>query len=274
MKRFDMDARKSGRLPALARLMAVLWLAALAPLASARQPDDRPVAGSIESSPARADSEDEDAWNKQQDALLARGDALLQQGQPEAAIREAFDPVIRAHESRYADESTVYYCVRTPAEALAYMVNVAVQNDREGTHRRGVALGSNWAYAYYGKGYALVELNRFDEAAHALDRALELSPHNPQFLTERGVVYRASRDWEKMLESNRNALEFIDIASPDDKRGIERARAMRGQGYALIELERLDEAEQIFRDSLEVDPGNALALDELEYIKQLRKSSK
>lgn len=46
--------------------------------------------------------------------------------------------------------------------------------------------------------------------------------------------------------------------------------ALRGMGFMLIELNRLDEAEQALRDSLKLDPGNDVALNELAYIRELR----
>ena len=41
-------------------------------------------------------------------------------------------------------------------------------------------------------------------------------------------------------------------------------------GFSLIELNRLNEAEQAFNQSLEIDPKNSVALNELAYIKKLR----
>ena len=41
---------------------------------------------------------------------------------------------------------------------------------------------------------------------------------------------------------------------------------LRGRGLALTELKRLDEAEAAYRDALALEPGNALATSELQYI--------
>jgi tetratricopeptide (TPR) repeat protein len=49
-----------------------------------------------------------------------------------------------------------------------------------------------------------------------------------------------------------------------------RAMALRGVGSSLIELKQLDEAEQTFLASLEIEPGNKLALSELDYIRRQR----
>jgi tetratricopeptide (TPR) repeat protein len=49
-----------------------------------------------------------------------------------------------------------------------------------------------------------------------------------------------------------------------------RARFLRGRGFALTELNRLDEAEAAYNDSLKIDPNNPIALRELQYIAGLR----
>jgi len=211
-----------------------------------------------------------DPWQAEQDKRVGLGDELLKKGQPEAAIREAFDPVIQAYEARYAGDGKVYFSSRDSAETLMYLLGVAAEHSRGEGRGDAVALGPTWSYGYYGKAYALIELNRFDEAAAALDRALELAPANSQFLTERGYLYRTSREWDMMLASNQAALEHAQL-TPESQRESVRARALRGAGYALIELDRLDEAEHHFRDSLKIEPKNQVALGELDYIKQLRK---
>ncbi|MEF9977498.1 MAG: hypothetical protein RR834_03235, partial [Thermomonas sp.] len=56
-----------------------------------------------------------------------------------------------------------------------------------------------------------------------------------------------------------------------NKRAI--ALALRGIGYSHVELGDLDAAEQAYLESLEVEPGNALAQRELEYIREQRKKN-
>ena len=48
------------------------------------------------------------------------------------------------------------------------------------------------------------------------------------------------------------------------------AVALRGIGFALIELQRIEEAEAAFHESLSIEPGNRVALHELAYIRELR----
>lgn len=52
----------------------------------------------------------------------------------------------------------------------------------------------------------------------------------------------------------------------------DKATLLRREGYALIDLNRLDDAEAAYNQSLKLDPGNATALGDLDYIRQQRAS--
>jgi len=49
-----------------------------------------------------------------------------------------------------------------------------------------------------------------------------------------------------------------------------RPLVLRGLGYTYIELQDLDRAEALYRQSLEIEPGNTTAERELEYIRRQR----
>jgi len=264
----------SRRCPLFVLVLAASLLATApgrAQQASPSAADAAPAPAAPIAAPADPEKVAQGEWQKQQDERMIRGNTLLKDKQAEAAIREGFAPVIEAFEARYGNDGKRYYSARTSAETLFYMLSVAADHGKGESNQDGVALGPTWAYAHYGKAYSLIELNRFDEAAEELDRALQLSPNNPQFLCERAYLYRATGEWDKMLQGYRSALTFIDMASPDDRKVFEEARALRGEGYALIELGDLKSAEKSFKKSLKLEPGNELALGELDYIKNLKK---
>ena len=48
---------------------------------------------------------------------------------------------------------------------------------------------------------------------------------------------------------------------------------MRGVGYSLIELGRLDEAEEVFNQCLDIDKDDQGAKRELKYIQQMREQT-
>lgn len=62
----------------------------------------------------------------------------------------------------------------------------------------------------------------------------------------------------------------LALAEKYPSQRVFRAPALRGIGFSLIELKRLDEAEDAFQKSLKVEPGNKIALHELEYIRDVR----
>lgn len=154
-------------------LSALLALALACPAVaqdSAAAPPDH--ADAVQDDATKADRAEQEAWQKTQDDRVMRGDALLKERQPEAAIRDAFDPVIQAYQARYTTDKD-YVCARTQEETLAYLLAAAAKMDKgTSSGKSTVALGPTWALAYYGKAYALIEQNQFDLAAVELDRAL------------------------------------------------------------------------------------------------------
>lgn len=114
-------------------------------------------------------------------------------------------------------------------------------------------------------GSARVEFGWGPEAEQALRRGLLMTPHNPMLAAEAGtalVMQKRFADVVVLADGVLNSGETLE-----DK---EHARLLRVRGYALVELNRLDEAETSYRDSLRFDPGNPTAPEELEYLRQLR----
>lgn len=123
--------------------------------------------------------------------------------------------------------------------------------------------------AHYYLGFACVALSKPEQALQFLERGRELEPTNPHFNFEMAHAFIRMKQPE-------NALAFYDAISeisPYVSR-LNLAVAKRGRGSALIALERLDEAEEAFRESLDCEPGNRLALNELIYISELKMGCK
>ncbi|MFT3762594.1 MAG: tetratricopeptide repeat protein [Pseudoxanthomonas sp.] len=196
---------------------------------------------------------------------------LIGENRHDEAIHDTLDPLIADFEAKYADPETRYYCPNTPAETLAYLVGAAAESDRgESKFKQTLAVAPTWAYAYYYKAYALLDLDRVEQAQPFLEKALHLAPMNPMFLSELGHLRRMRTDWEGSLAAYADSLDATATASTDEARKLDQARALRGQGYALIELGRLDEAKAKYRKSLKLDPGSSVAKGELEYLDKLK----
>lgn len=76
------------------------------------------------------------------------------------------------------------------------------------------------------------------------------------------------------LGRNAEALTALDafIAGHPALGDDQMALLQRKRGYVLVELDRLDDAEAAYKKSLDLDPGNATALSELDYIHSLTPS--
>jgi tetratricopeptide (TPR) repeat protein len=116
------------------------------------------------------------------------------------------------------------------------------------------------------------EIGRFDDAFRVLDKGMTMSVlvdlkfgnHLPLLASERALsLARLGRLPDALAAYD----EGLKLAAIDDKG---KARMHRGRGYVLTEMERLDEAEAAYRESLKFEPDNKIAKGELDYILRLR----
>jgi len=142
--------------------------------------------------------------------------------------------------------------------------------DAANRQEEAVAIGPTWAEALYVKSFALTELHRGGEALAALEAALSLAPSFSRYLAERGYMYQKAKDWRRALQKYEEAEGSVKLLTDRQAQVTERTRALRGQGYALVELGEIDAAERKYKQSLAIDPDDATSKKELDYIQGLR----
>jgi tetratricopeptide (TPR) repeat protein len=136
---------------------------------------------------------------------------------------------------------------------------------RESIKQQIVWRASAYPRAYYYLGFLAVRQGQFARAMDMLDAGYRLEP-NPMFLCEKAQVFvRGFRDYDQALSMFDRVLE-----RGNEVPGNIRALAFRGRGFVLIELGKLDLAEESFVESLSLEPGNEIARNELMYIENLR----
>lgn len=172
---------------------------------------------------------------------------------------EMLDGVIAFFENRYVTTNAACVSFETKADFQRFLTQSGLTN----------AIWLDWSYkqAYYFKAFVATELNEHEQALRLLDKVLLLSPDDVGALLEKGNIYNITGRPRSGLEQCRKAY---DLVKDVDARKAMAARALRGMGYAYVELRRLQEAEDAYRDSLKLDPENRIALEELTFIGALR----
>jgi len=116
-------------------------------------------------------------------------------------------------------------------------------------------------------GWTYFENEDFQSAHDAYAKGLLNDPDFNSLIMEDTLALAA-------LHRSPEALGQLDayLARNPDLPDEQMANALRKRGYVLIELERWDEAETAYKDSLKLDPDNETAQGELEYIAANRPS--
>jgi tetratricopeptide (TPR) repeat protein len=213
------------------------------------------------SSQAGVPGSSEDETQRQ---LLAQAMQMIKSGQSADAIAGPIAQVIAHYENGPGkDRGKRYYCASSQVEMFLYLGLAA--KDRQ----NAVVLPQVWADAYFEESSALTDLGRIEESRAALVKALALSPMNSLYLSELAYTYEVQHDNEKALDYFQQAEDATNFSPPDQK-NAELAHALRGEGYVLTELHRLDQAEAEYHKALKLDPNDQKSKNELQYIAQLR----
>lgn len=202
--------------------------------------------------------------DQMQEQLLAQAMKMIKSGRPDEAITGPITRVIAHYENGPGrEQGERHYCARDQLESFLYLAGAAADQ------RGAVVLPQTWADAYFEESSALTDLGRLEESQAALRKAIALSPSNSLYLSELGYTYEMQHDNEKALDLYSQAEGAAEFSPPDVK-NAELAHALRGEGYALTELHRLDEAEAVYHKALKLDPNDQKSKNELQYIAQLR----
>lgn len=191
--------------------------------------------------------------------------ATLRQGDlrtAERLLREVIANTPPNYVNAYDQDGTLYVKFWDQEEFIYYVLR---QKER-GTEQDVIWRENAYPRAYYYMGFLEVERGRPQEALQWMDAGQKLEPQQPHFRLEKGKALSSLGDFPGALTLYSEVLVMGEDISPMD-----RAAALRGQGFQLIELNRIDEAEACFLDSLALDPTSEVAHGELGYIAHLRK---
>lgn len=222
--------------------------------------------GDTTAAPRSAASHKESTQDGEELKKVLDGVKLIEAHQPQQAIDGPLTEVVDYYEHAFASNKDVLYSPRGPKDTLFYLLDAA---QHPGPSGKAIAVGRAWAMAYWARGYAYGELGQFEKSREELQKAIKLAPKDSQYNGELGFAYQHLRDWNSSLAAFKLTEEYADLTfdAPADIASM-KCRGLRGQGYDLVELHRLDEAEQKYRACLHLVPDDQKSLQELGYVRQ------
>lgn len=158
----------------------------------------------------------------------------------------------------------VYIRETSPEGCLAGMLEFAARKAPSAS-KKAVCIDNPYPVAALLIGSYLDDVRRPEDGLAILDRGLSFDPHYPVLVAEKGASLNMLRRPADALAVYQGGLAEIPVLD-NWQRGI----LMRGEGYALVELKRYDEAKQAYEASLKIDPNHGHAAKELAYIACVR----
>ncbi len=199
---------------------------------------------------------DKPSFNYRADELIVAGCYAEAQTLLEAALQEmpvGWKPV-------KDDDRALSIAFWDQEEFLAY-----VDRERDQLTQSIYWVEGSYSKAWYQLAVAASKQGQFDRALFCLDCGLELEPDHPELWNEKGYVLGRLKRHQDAFDCYVRAASVRDWAPASQL-----ARALRGQGVQLVDLDRLDEAESALQKSLELEPDSEVAKNELGYIGDLR----
>ena len=113
-------------------------------------------------------------------------------------------------------------------------------------------------YLYQGKSYALIQLEKYDEAIQTLDEGLAVYPKDSMLWNNKGFSLFK-------LDNYSEALKSYDMAISIDQNYT---TSLVNKGDTLFKMGRFNDAVDAYSKANVTDPGNKLAMDGIEKAKQ------
>jgi tetratricopeptide (TPR) repeat protein len=162
---------------------------------------------------------------------------------------------------RYEDGDRVFIKFWDREEFLQFF---AQMSDAERDQKKITWIASAYPRAFFLLAFMEVEQGNHEEAIRLLQESLKLEPDQPNSFLEMGVIYSSLGRYEEAISCYDRAIEARPYA-PDRVK----AAALRGKGVQLIELGNLELARMCLEASLEYEPSNHSAINELLYISRI-----
>lgn len=195
-----------------------------------------------------------------------------------AGVIQLLEPVVAALQE--LQQKQVSQCADGMGQTIllsamqAAAMKKTAQEKPQDDAKSAVVIDSAFCLAPFLKGFALIDLQRWDDAQPMLRLASESAPLDAQFRNEYAEWHKGMKQWQKAHDIFAEAYELGELETDESVKKFNQARALRGMGFTEIEMGDLEKAEESFKKSLKLIPDNQGAKSELQYIADLRKKAK
>lgn len=202
---------------------------------------------------------------EQEDALIVK-EAIEAIGKNDLTtarrlLQEVIANVPEEYVYSYEEGEHIFIKFWAEDEFLQYVAGLDDQQKK----KHIIWIPSAYPRAFFYLAYIDVEEGMPESAIGHLQSSLKLEPDQPVSLCEMALICSKMGQHKKALSIYDQAIHGRTYITSQA-----RARALRGKGVELIEIEEFDLAKQCLIESLKYEPNNKIALDEMFYISLLR----
>jgi tetratricopeptide (TPR) repeat protein len=170
---------------------------------------------------------------------------------------------VAAEENQTPDAGTYFYNTgimllnSNQYERAISLFNQALASDTTMIHQSDALL-----YTYQGKSYALIQLNRSEEAVETVDEGLKVYPKDVILWNNKGYALYYLGKYPDALKSYDEALSIDQNYTP----------SLVNKGDTLYKMGRFTDAVNAYSKANITDPGNQKAMEGLEKAQEAAKS--
>jgi tetratricopeptide (TPR) repeat protein len=175
-----------------------------------------------------------------------------------------FVPPVLAADEAPKDEATTYY---NRAELLLntndYERAIATFDQALASNTTMIKMSDALLYTYRDKGYAQIQLKKYDEAIQTLDQGLALYPKDKMLWNNKGYANYNLGKYQDALAAYNNAIKFEQNYTI----------ALINKGDTLSKMQDYQGAVDAYKSALASEPGNPNVTDKLAVAQKAADSS-
>jgi tetratricopeptide (TPR) repeat protein len=164
-------------------------------------------------------------------------------------------PVAAAEENQTRDAGTDFYNAGIKLlNSNDYERAIALFDQALASNTTMIRQSDALLYTYQGKSYALIKLNKYEEAVQTTDEGLKIYPNDSTLWNNKGSSLYNLGNYSEALKSYDMALSFDQNFTP----------SLIKKGDTLYKMGRFTDAVDAYSKAIITDPGNEMAMEGLD----------